>query len=46
MILFLCKLGPKMSFLDLLDRKQAFLDNKNFHFLKSRNATGFKGVNL
>lgn len=24
-----------MSFADLLDRKQAFLDNKNFHFSKS-----------
>ena len=42
---FLSKLGRKMRFGDLLDRKQAFLDRKNFNFLKSRNWTFFKGVN-
>ena len=34
-VFFLCKLGLKMWFGDLLDRKQAFLGYKNFHFLNS-----------
>ena len=33
-----------MWFWDLLDRKQAFLDRKNFHFLKSQNWRFLKGL--
>ena len=31
--LFLLKTGPEMMFGDVLDRKQAFLDNKNMYLI-------------
>ena len=43
--LFLYWLALKMWLRDLLDRKQALLDDKNIYFLKSRNWSFFKGVN-
>ena len=43
--LFLLKIGPEMMFGDVLDRKEAFLDNKNMFFICPKNRKFSKGVN-
>ena len=42
--LFLVKIGPEMMFGDVLDRKEAFLDNKNMYLLFPKNQKFSKGV--
>ena len=34
--LFLLKTGPEMMFGDVLDRKEAFLDNKNMSYMSEK----------
>ena len=43
--LFLLKIGPEMMFGDVLDRKEAFLDNKNMYLICPKNQKFSKGVN-
>ena len=43
--LFLLKIGPEMMFGDVLDKKEAFLDNKNMYFICPKNRKFSKGVN-
>ena len=43
--LFLLKIGPEMMFEDVLDRKEAFLDNKKMYLVCPRNPKFSKGVN-
>ena len=43
--LFLLKIGPKMIFGDVLDRKEAFLDNKYMYLIGRKNRKFSKGVN-
>ena len=43
--LFLLKIGPEMMFGDVLDRKEAFLDNKNMYLTCAKNRKISKGVN-
>ena len=43
--LFLLKIGPEMMLGDVLDRKEAFLDNKNMYLICSKNRKFSKGVN-
>ena len=43
--LFLLKIGPEKMLGDVLDRKEAFLDNKNVYPLCSKNRKFSKGVN-
>ena len=43
--LFLLKIGPEMMFADVLDRKEAFLDNKNMCLISPKNRKFSKGVN-
>ena len=43
--LFLLKIGPEMMFGDVLDRKEAFLDNKNMYLICPKNHIFFKRVN-
>ena len=43
--LFLLKIGPEMMFGDVLDRKEAFLDNKNMYLICPKNRTFSKEVN-
>ena len=43
--LFLLKIGPEMMFGDVLDRKEAFLDNKNKNLICAKNRKFSKGVN-
>ena len=40
--LFLLKIGPEMMFGDVLDRKEAVLDNKNMYLINQKFS---KGVN-
>ena len=42
---FLLKIGPEMMFGDVLDRKEAFLDNKKMYLLCPKNRKFSKGVN-
>ena len=42
---FLLKLFPEMMFGDVLDRKEAFLDNKNLYLICPKNRKFSKGVN-
>ena len=43
--LFLLKIGPERMFGDVLDRKEAFLDNKNMYLICPKNQKFSKGVN-
>ena len=43
--LFLLKIGQEMMFGDVLDRKEAFLDNKNMYLICPKNRKISKGVN-
>ena len=43
--LFLLKIGPEMMFGAVLDRKEAFLDNKKMHLICPKNRKFSKGVN-
>ena len=43
--LFLLKIGPEMMLGDVLDRKEAFLDNKNMYLICPKNRKFSKGVN-
>ena len=43
--LFLLKIDPKMMFGDVLDRKEAFLDNKKMYLICPKNRKFSKGVN-
>ena len=43
--LFLLKIGPEMMFGDVLDRKEAVLDNKNMYLICPKNQKFSKGVN-
>ena len=43
--LFLLKIGPEMMFGDVLDRKEAFLDNKKMYLICPKNRKFSKGVN-
>ena len=43
--LFLLKIGQEMMFGDVLDRKEAFLDNKNMYLICAKNRKFSKGVN-
>ena len=43
--LFLLKTGPEVVFGDVLDRKEAFLDNKNMDLIHPKNRKFSKGVN-
>ena len=43
--LFLLKIFPEMMFGDVLDRKEAFLANKNMYLICPRNRKFSKGVN-
>ena len=43
--LFLLKIGQEMMFGDVLDRKEAFLDNKNMYLICPKNRKFSKGVN-
>ena len=43
--LFLLKIGPEMMFGDVLDRKEAVLDNKNMYLICPKNGKFSKGVN-
>ena len=42
--LFLLKIGPEMMFGDVLDRKEAFLDNKNTYLMCPKNRKFSKGL--
>ena len=42
--LFLLKIGREMIFGDVLDKKEAFLDNKNMYFICPKNRKFSKGV--
>ena len=42
--LFLLKIGPEMVFGDILDRKEAFLNNKKMYLIWPRNQKFSKGV--
>ena len=42
---FLLKIGPEMMFGDVLDKKEAFVDNKNRSFISPKNRKFSKGVN-
>ena len=42
--LFLLKIGPEIMFGDVLDRKEAFLDNKNMYLICPKNRKFSKGV--
>ena len=42
--LFLLKIGQEMMFGDVLDRKEAFLDNENMYFICPKTQTFSKGV--
>ena len=42
--LFLLKIGPEMMFEDVLDRKEAFLDNKNMYLICPKNGKFSKEV--
>ena len=42
--LFLLKIGPEMTFGDVLDRKESFLDNKNMYLICPKNRKFSKGV--
>ena len=44
--LFLLKIGPEMMFGDLLDKKEALVDNKNMSFICPKNRKFSKGVFL
>ena len=39
------KIGPEIMLGDVLDRKEAFLDNKNVYLVCSKNRKFSKGVN-
>ena len=43
--LFLLKIGPEMMFGDVLDRKEAFLDNENIYLICPKKRKFSKGVN-
>ena len=43
--LLLLKIGPEIMFGDVLDRKEAFLENKNMYLICPKNRTFSKGVN-
>ena len=43
--LFLLKIGQEMMFADVLDRKEAFLDNKNIYLISPKNRIFSKRVN-
>ena len=43
--LLLLKIGPEMMFGDVLDRKEALLDNKNMYLLCPKNRKFSKGLN-
>ena len=43
--LFLLKIGPEIMFGDVLDRKEACLDNKNMYLICPKNRKFSKGVN-
>ena len=43
--LFLLKTDPETMFGDVLDRKEAFLDNKNLYLICPKNRKFSKGVN-
>ena len=44
-VFFLLKIGPEMMLGDVLDRKEAFLDNKNMFLTCPKNRKFPKGVN-
>ena len=44
LFVFLLKIGPEMMFGDVLDRKEAFLDNKNMYLICPKNRKFSKGV--
>ena len=43
--LIFLKIGPEMMFQDVLDRKEAFLANKNMYLICPKNQKFSKGVN-
>ena len=43
--LFLLKIGPEMIFGDVLDRKEALLENKNMYLICPKYRKFSKGVN-
>ena len=43
--LFLLKIGAEMMLGDVLDRKEAFLDNKNMYLICPKNRKFSKGLN-
>ena len=43
--LFLLKIDQEMMFGDVLDRKEAFVDNENMYLICSKYRKFFKGVN-
>ena len=43
--LFLLKIGREMMFGDVLDKKEAFLDNKNMYLICPKNRNFSKKVN-
>ena len=43
--LFLFKIGPEMMFRDVLNTKEAFLDNNNMNLICPKNRKFSKGVN-
>ena len=43
--LFLLKTGSEMMFGDVLDKKEAFLNNKNMYLICPKNRKFSKGVN-
>ena len=43
--LFLLKIGPEMMFGDVLDRKEAVLDNKNMYLICPKSQKFSKGGN-
>ena len=44
-LFFLLKTGPEMMFGYVLDRKEAFLDNKNMYLICPKNRRFSEGVN-
>ena len=42
--LFLLKIGPEMMFGDVLERKEAFLDNKKMYLICPKNRKFSKGL--
>ena len=42
--LFLLKIGPEMMFGDVLDKKEAFVDNKNMSFICPKNRKFSNGL--